>query len=432
MHPRVRGIQITRDFFDATEWATLSRGLGRSYGDASLPADSRSPVASSLSANRVLAFDPATGVARLEAGVTLRELNRRFLPQGWSTPVSPGTQYVTLGGMAAADVHGKNHHVRGSFGEHVRCLRVRVADGSIIECSDRAEPELFRATLGGMGLAGHILEVEFQMEAVPSPWILTESERFSCLDDVLRALLDDSAAWPFTVAWVDCLQRGAGLGRGIVMRGRWANPDEAPAAGLRPRRGLAVPLLLPGWVLGTATVGAFNRFYFRKHGRGVRRGVVHPEKFFYPLDALRHWNRLYGRRGFTQYQCVLPEARGCRRLVELLSAREGACFLGVAKDFGDAGKGMISFPMRGISLALDIPLQGGETQALVDALNGLVAGEGGRIYLAKDALTRPEHFRDLEPRLGAFNDVRRRWDDRGRLRSALSCRLLGDRGGGAP
>ncbi|MHC4769120.1 MAG: FAD-binding protein [Planctomycetota bacterium] len=427
----MRGIEITRDFFDATEWATLSRGLGRSYGDASLPADSESPVASSLSANRLLSFHETTGVVRAEAGVTLRDLNRNFLPRGWCTPVSPGTQFVTLGGMVAADVHGKNHHVRGSFGEHVRCLRMRVADGSVLECSDGLEPELFRATLGGMGLTGHILEVEFTMEAIPSPWILSESARHTCLDDVIRALLEGSRTWPFTVAWVDCLKRGPQMGRGIVMCGRWADGADVPQKTMRPRRGMAVPFLLPGGVLGTRGVRTFNRLYFRKHGRRVRRGAVHPEAFFYPLDAIRNWNHLYGRRGFTQYQCVLADERSCQRLFEILTAREGDCFLCVMKDFGEEGKGMISFPRRGISIALDIPLRGRETQELVDTLNRLVADEGGRIYLAKDALTRPEHYRDLETRLDGWNAVRRRWDPQGRLRSALSCRLLGDRGGAA-
>jgi FAD/FMN-containing dehydrogenase len=328
--------------------------------------------------------------------VTLRDLNRTFLPQGWSAPVSPGTQFVTLGGMVAADVHGKNHHVRGTFGEHVRCLRM-----------------------------------QFALEEIPSPWILSQSERHASLDAVVRALLEESRNWPFTVAWVDCLKRGAQMGRGIVMCGRWADRAEIPAKDLRQRGGITVPFLLPGWVLGPRSVRTFNRFYFRKHGRGVRRGVVHPEAFFYPLDALGSWNRLYGRRGFTQYQCVLPEERSCRRLFELLAAREGACFLGVVKDCGEAGKGMISFPQPGISIALDIPLQGKTTQELVDALNGLVADEGGRIYLAKDALTRPEHFRDLETRVEAWNAVRRRWDPQGRLRSALSCRLLGDCAGAA-
>lgn len=431
MYPRVRGVVIRGDFLSATEQATLSRGLGRSYGDASLPADIESPVASSLSANRLLTFDASTGVVRAQAGMTLLDLNRLLLPRGWFTPVSPGTQFVTLGGMVAADVHGKNHHVRGSFGEHVRSLRMRVADGRVLDCSDQIEPELFRATLGGMGLTGHLLEVEFPMEAIASPWVLAESRRYTSLEAVLGALLEGSRSWPYTVAWVDCLQRGAPIGRGIVTSGRWADRTEAPRRSMRPRRGIAVPFMLPGWVLGKHGMRTFNRVYFGKHGHRVRRDVVHPEAFFYPLDTLRHWNRVYGRRGFTQYQCVLPGETACRRLFETFAAKQGACFLCVIKDFGAQGKGMISFPKPGISISLDIPIRGTETQELVDAMNVLVAAEGGRIYLAKDALTRPEHFRAMEPRFDAWNEIRRRWDPRGRLRSALSCRLMGDRGGPA-
>lgn len=428
LHPRVRGIELTGDFLHATEQATLSRGLGRSYGDASLPADSRSPVASSLGADRVISFDDATGRLRVEAGVPLRELNRLFLTRGWFTPVSPGTQHVTAGGMVAADIHGKNHHVNGTFGQHIRSLRMRVADGRILECSDQEEPELFRATLGGMGLTGHVLEVEFALEAIPSPWITMESRRYPSLDSLINGLLEASGTWPFTVAWVDCLKRGAQRGRGIVMGGRWAERGEAPPTSPPAPRETTVPVHLPGWALSETSVVLFNQLYFRKHGRGVRRKVVTPYAFFYQLDRVGRWNRLYGKRGFTQYQCVLPgdPPTSCTRFFEILAAQTGV-FLCVIKDCGAEGKGMISFPKRGISIALDVPIRGRQTQTLVDALNDLVAAEGGRIYLAKDALTRPEHFRAMEPRLEAWNAVRRTWDPRGRIRSALSVRLLGDR-----
>lgn len=426
LHPRVRGVEITGDFFDATRQATLSRGLGRSYGDASLPADCRSPVASSLSADRVISFDAAGGVLRVDAGVTLRSLNRRFLTQGWFPPVSPGTEFVTVGGMVAADIHGKNHHVSGNFGQHVRSIRLRVADGTIRDCSDWQEPELFRATLGGMGLTGHVLEVEFAMEAIPSPWIMGTSCRCASLETLVDGLLEASRRWPYTVAWADGLKRGRQMGRGIVMGGRWAERDEAPLKDLPADRGVTVPVLAPGWVLTNASVGAFNILRFRRHGRPVRRGLLSPKAFFYPLDRIGRWNRLYGKRGFTQYQCVLPgdPSASCAGLFEILSARGGA-FLCVIKEFGAGGKGMISFPMPGISIALDIPIRG-RTQGLVDALNEFVIAAGGRIYLAKDALTRREHFQAMEPRLEAWNDVRRQWDPHGRLRSALSVRLLGD------
>jgi len=378
----------------------------------------------------VLSFDESTGWLRAEAGFPLTELNQIFFRRGWASPVSPGTQYVTLGGMVASDVHGKNHHVAGCFGEHVRALRMRLADGRVLEVSDQHEPELLRATLGGMGLTGHILEVVVQLERIPSAWVWRESERVADLDSLVRRLRADSRTWPFTMSWVDGLQRGRSMGRGIVMRGRWATEEEAPRRVPEMGTRIAVPFDLPQWVLGYWSVRLFNLAYFRRHGRGVRRGIVHPQAFFYPLDAVRHWNRLYGKRGFTQYQCVLPVDEGgssYHRLFDALSRSGGASFLSVVKDCGAEGKGMLSFPKPGISVALDLPMHGVRTQALVDELNEIVIAAGGRIYLAKDALTRPEHLRAMEPRLAAWNEVRRRWDPEHKLRSALSQRLLEDR-----
>jgi FAD/FMN-containing dehydrogenase len=406
----------------------LSRGLGRSYGDSSLPPAGGHRLATTRLADRLLAFDPHSGLLRAEAGLSLYELNRLFLPRGWFTPVSPGTQFVTLGGMVAADVHGKNHHRAGCFGEHVRSLRVRVADGRILECSELVGQDLFLATLGGMGLTGHIFEVEFRMERVASPWIWAESERIPDLDGFLDRLQETAREWPYTVGWIDCLRRGSGMGRGILLKGRWASPAECPADLPRAKRRVRVPFPLPGWALSRPTVKAFNGLYYWKHFRPVRQGVMSPQAFFYPLDAVTDWNLLYGRRGFTQYQCVLPEATArdsARRFLELLTACGGASFLCVIKDCGPEGRGLLSFPMRGISIALDIPITAG-TQALIDSLNELVIREGGRIYLAKDAFTRPEHFRAMEPRLETWNSIRKAWDPAGRLRSAQSVRLLGD------
>ncbi len=307
---------------------------------------------------------------------------------------------------------------------------MRVADGRILEVDDEREPELFRATIGGMGLTGHILEVGVQLERIPSPWILQETAQAQNLDDLIEQLSQASRDWPFTVAWVDCLCRGAAMGRGIVIRGRWAEPDEAPRDVPQSKSMLAVPLDFPGWALNDLSMRAFNFLYFNKHGRGVRRGVVHPQPFFYPLDAIGNWNRVYGKRGFVQYQCVLPHPHGralCRRFFETLTRLGGASFLSVIKDCGEVGRGMISFPMPGVSVALDLPYREGHTQRLVDALNEIVIEAGGRIYLTKDALTRPEHFRAMEPRLDAWNEVRRKWDPNGKFVTAQSVRLLEDR-----
>ena len=420
---------LSEDLERITKGAVLSRGLGRSYGDSSLPPPGQPSVAGSRLADRILSFDEGTGVLRAEAGFSLFELNRLFWPRGFCAPVAPGTQFITLGGMVAADVHGKNHHRDGCFGNHVVSVRLRVADGRIVECSREAEPDLFRATLGGMGLTGHLLEVECRLPRIPSPWIRAESERVHDIDCFIEALKESGPHWPYTMGWIDCLSRGPGMGRGILTRGRWAEPGEAPAAVPRRKRRPKVPVVLPGWLISRLTVRVFNSLYFHRHVPRLRRGLIHPESFFYPLDMIRDWNRLYGPRGFTQYQCVLPEAAGhgaARRFLDLLTRRGGASMLCVIKDCGAEGLGLLSFPKPGISIALDIPVRD-ETQSLVDALNELVIAEGGRVYLAKDQFTRPEHFRAMEPRLAEWERIRRQWDPEGRLRSAQSVRILGDR-----
>jgi FAD/FMN-containing dehydrogenase len=425
--PTVPGVERSSERLDhATRDVPLTRGLGRAYGDAALPAGGDLRVAGTVLANRVLAFNEQTGELTAEAGFSLEDMYRIFLPRGFFTPVSPGTRFVTLGGMVASDVHGKNHHCAGTFGAHVRALKVRVADGTIVTCSRTAHQELFRATIGGMGLTGHILEVTAVLARVPSPWIVSETERIPNIDAFIDALKAAGREWPFTVGWIDCLSRPPAMGRGILFRGRWAEAHEAkPFVGLKAP--ITVPFTMPGWVLDPLVMKTFNAVNYRSHGARVKTAIVEAGKFFYPLDAIGQWNRLYGRVGFAQYQCVLPESAGhaaAKRFLDLLTARGGASFLCVIKDCGPEGQGLLSFPKAGISIALDIPVRAG-TQSLVDALNELVIAEGGRIYLAKDALTRPEHFRAMEPRLDEFLHVRRRWDPSGRIRSAQSVRLFG-------
>lgn len=411
-----------------SERAVLSRGLGRSYGDSSLPPPGVREVASTVLADRLLAFDEATGILRAEAGVSLRALNRTFLPRGFFVPVTPGTQFVTLGGMIASDVHGKEHHVRGTIGGHALALRMRVADGRIVTASERENTDLFDATIGGMGLTGHILDVELRMMRIPSPWIHTVSRRVDDIDAFLEALESGARRWPYTVGWIDCLTRGRHMGRGILMAGDWAKQGDAPRRFPHPRPTARLPFDLPGWALGRASVHAFNAAYYWHHLPREMDRVSHWEPFFYPLDAVRDWNRMYGRSGFTQYQCVLPRSAGpdaARRVLEILTLRGGASFLCVIKDCGPQGRGLLSFPLEGISIALDIPVRE-TTQGLVDALNEQVIREGGRIYLTKDQFTRADHFRAMEPRLPRFLAVRRRWDPTLRIRSAQSVRLFGD------
>jgi decaprenylphospho-beta-D-ribofuranose 2-oxidase len=341
-----------------------------------------------------------------EAGFSLDQLYRVFLPRGWFTPVTPGTRFVTLGGMVAADVHGKNHHRDGCIGEHVTQLSLRVADGRIVTCSREQEPDLFRATLGGMGLTGHILEVTLRLARVPSPWIVRESERIPDIDAFIDRLKTAARQWPMTVGWIDGRARGGSLGRGVLLCGRWAEPHEAARTFPALRSTVPVPFDLPAGMLNPTVVRLFNT---------------------YPLDAIGSWNRGYGRRGFVQYQCVLPEAgvRGSvRAFMEIVAGHGRASFLSVIKDCGEQGTGTLSFPLPGISIAMDIPYDR-VTQTLVDQMNRFVIEQGGRIYLAKDALTRADDFRAMEPRLNRFLEVRRAWDADGRIRSAQSVRLFG-------
>jgi FAD/FMN-containing dehydrogenase len=366
---------------------------------------------------------------RAEAGVSLFELNRTFLRRGWFVPVSPGTQFVTVGGMIASDVHGKNHHVDGCFGEHVARIKLRVADGRIVECSADSERDLFLATIGGMGLTGHILEADFQMRRIPSPWIWGESERIDNLDTMVTGLKKAAKDWPMTVGWVDCLARGDQLGRGILMKGRWATAEEAPRKLPPFKHRFRIPCEFPALALCKLNMKAFNLAYYWKHLQRIKRGIIHPDSFFYPLDMLDDWNLIYGRRGFTQYQCVLPHADDngpARRFLELFVSGGGMGFLCVIKDCGPQGRGMLSFPRAGMSIAMDFPIHRKKTPALVSRLNELVLAEGGRIYLTKDTFTKAEHFRAMEPRLEAFNAVRRTWDPDAHIRSVQSVRLLGD------
>jgi len=429
-HPVVEAQQsFSEDLASITEDASLTRGLARSYGDSSLPLPG-ARAANSTRADRILSFCDDTGVLRVEAGFTLEEMVRVFLPRRWVTPVTPGTQFVTVGGMVASDVHGKNHHVEGCFGQHVLSLRLRVADGRILEIGPENEPHLFCATIGGMGLTGHILEVVMQMKRVSSPWIYGESERVESLEELVGKLRSASAEWPYTMSWVDSMQRGKSLGRGIVMKGRWADAHEAPSDPPAEKKRLEFPVDFPGWVLAPWSMRAFNLAYFYKHVPRQKRGILHPLTFFYPLDIVGQWNRVYGKRGFVQYQCVLPvdgDSELCRRFFETLSRAKVGSFLTVVKDCGAEGRGMLSFPRPGISVALDLPMRGEDTQAAVDALNEVVLSSGGRIYLAKDSLTRPDHFTEMEgDRLTEWNRVRRLWDPSGRIKSAQSVRLLGD------
>jgi FAD/FMN-containing dehydrogenase len=415
----------SEDIEALTRGAALTRGLARSYGDSSLPHPSDGVVASCRLADRILFFDPGSGVIRAEAGFSLLQLNRTFWKRGFAAPVAPGTQFITLGGMVSADVHGKDHHVTGGFGAQVSELRMRLADGDIVTASRSANADLFKAAIGGMGLLGHILDVTFKMPRIPSAWTLVETERMPDLESYLAGLKDAARRFPFTMGWIDTLGAGGELGRGILMRGRWAEAREARPGVPSPRWRPGLPFVLPEFAISRFTVSAFNAVYYGVHPPTLRRKVEHPEAFFYPLDAVRNWNRVYGRRGFTQYQCVIPDAagpEGVKSFVSLLKRTGGSSMVSVIKDCGEEGEGLLSFPMRGTTVAVDFPARE-EVQRIVDTLNAHLIELGGRIYLTKDRFTRAADYRRMDQRIDAFLAVKKKYDPQGRLRSAQSARL---------
>ena len=388
----------------------IARGNGRSYGDAALNPDL---TLSMLAMDRMEAFDEETGLLTCEAGVLLSDVLDTFLPRGWFPPVVPGTKFVTVGGMIAADVHGKNHHRAGAFGAHVESLRLATADGEVRTCSRAQHADLFRATVGGMGLTGVILSASFRLDPVETAYVMAETVAAGDLDETM-AVFEASRGWPNSVAWVDCLARGAKLGRSLVTRGEFMARGALPARLARapllpaPASRLTVPFDAPPVLLNRASVRLFNTLHHRcGRTRGGAR-PVHFEPFFFPLDRIGGWNRLYGRRGFVQYQCVLPKAAspaGLAALLERVAKAGRGSFLAVLKLFGPEGEGMMSFPMEGYTLALDFPMCDG-TLALLDDLDAITHRHGGRVYLAKDARYAPERMRQGYPRCGAFEAVR--------------------------
>jgi decaprenylphospho-beta-D-ribofuranose 2-oxidase len=403
----------------------IARGNGRAYGD---PALNSHATLSMLRSDRILDFDAESGRLTCEAGLLLEDLLRIFLPRGWFVPVTPGTKYVTIGGMIAADVHGKNHHRAGSFGRYVESLDLALADGRVLRCSAQENSELLAATCGGMGLTGVILAATFRLMRVRTGFIREETLRAGHLAEAM-ALFEESQEWTHTVAWIDCLTGGAALGRSLIYRGEHALPDELPAVAARnplavaAKRQIRVPFYLPGFILNRWTVRAFNELYHRRNR--PRTAIVDCDTFFYPLDSIADWNRIYGRGGFLQYQCVLPKAASAAGITLLLQriAQSGqGSFLAVLKLFGAQENGLLSFPMEGYALALDFMVSPANL-ALLAELDAIVADHGGRLYLAKDARTSAAMIRRGYPRLDAFRDIRRRIDPTVKFSSLQSERL---------
>ncbi len=380
--------QIPEILKDAARGSLLPFGMGRSYGDSCLNAGRDLVQCHRL--NRILGFDESTGVVRCESGLTLADIVAVFLPKGWFLPVTPGTSFVTLGGAIANDVHGKNHHCAGTFGAHVHQIALHRSDRGLIFCSSRENPEMLCATIGGLGLTGIIAWADIQLKRVAGPWINAESIPFESLKTFLDLSHDSNDLFEYTVAWIDCFS--GKNARGIFFRGNHAPNCQKK---FRPKRGPKLPFELPSWILNRFSVRAFNAAFYAVHAARKHRAVVAYDSFFYPLDSIRQWNLMYGRQGFLQYQCVIPEAK-LEAFEELLDrvARSGmSSFLVVLKQFGSAPPaGMLSFPRPGLTITFDFAMRGELTLTLLRSLDEIVRESGGAIYPAKDARMSPALF----------------------------------------
>jgi decaprenylphospho-beta-D-ribofuranose 2-oxidase len=404
----------------------IPRGNGRAYGDSALSATNTADMRSFA---RMLSFDGDTGRLSVEAGVLLADVIRAFLPRGWFPAVTPGTKFVTVGGMIAADVHGKNHHKVGSFGSFVDWIDVMGPDGSVRRCSREQDPELFGWTLGGMGLTGAILRAAFRLQAVDSGWIRQTTVPAPDLDTAMDSFERNLDA-TYSVAWIDCLSSGAKLGRSLVYLGEHATRAELGRRELRDPIGtlkgpaLAVPFDAPSGLLNGVAVRAFNALYYRNGRRGQATKLVDWDSYFYPLDRVLGWNRIYGRRGFAQFQCALPLDRsrdGLRALLDATSRAGAGSFLAVLKRFGEQDS-PISFPMAGYTLALDFPVTR-KTLALLAELDRIAIEHGGRFYLAKDSRMTAAALADADARIPGFVAMRRTTGCAGAFSSAQSERL---------
>ena len=406
----------------------IARGLGRAYGDSSLNRDSGVILQSDRRC--FIDFDQESGVVSCEAGVSLAEIIEHFLPRGWFLPTTPGTKYVTIGGAIAADVHGKNHHVDGSFGNFVLDLDLLTADGTILHCSRLVNSDIFWATVGGMGLTGIILQARVQLKRVESAYYDVRYRRTKDLDGTLSCFDQTNQTYQYSVAWIDCLSSGRSLGRSVVMLANDARADELPprirqrALEIPRSTKKNIPFNFPGMTLNPWSVRAFNALYYAKNMDGRR--FVDYGTFFYPLDGIANWNRIYGRRGFVQYQALFPpetSRRGLITLLQKISESGNASFLAVLKSSGSASQGMLSYLHPGHTLALDLPNTGRKLLRLVRELDEILLKYHGRLYLAKDSLATAESIASMYPKLDEFRRVKHLVDPSNRFVSSQARRV---------
>jgi len=406
----------------------IPRGLGRSYGDSAL--NENAGVILNERLNRFIAFDPTSGTLECEAGVSFAEILDTFVPRGFFPAVTPGTKYVTVGGAIAADVHGKNHHYDGCISEFVDAFTLLTASGDVLTCSRGENAEVFWATIGGMGLTGIILDVKMRLRPIESAYVAVDYQKAANLDAALSAFSKGDENYRYSVAWIDCLASGESLGRSILMRGNTATAEQLPVdhrsdpLKFKAKRKKSIPINMPGFALNRLSVKAFNALYYGQHGDEKR--IVNYDEFFYPLDSINHWNRMYGKRGFVQYQCALPPETsrdGLVLLLETISAAKLASFLAVLKTFGPENSGLLSFPRAGSTLALDLPNKGQKLTDLLDRLDKITLDHGGRVYLAKDARMSKESCQKMYPRLDQFKQLKAKLDPKNVFSSSQARRL---------
>jgi FAD/FMN-containing dehydrogenase len=391
-----------KPWFPDIDVSILPRGNGRSYGDSCL--NDQGALLDTTALDRFINFNRDTGVLSCEAGVQLCDILRLVEPHGWFLPVTPGTQFVTVAGAIANDVHGKNHHLRGCFSHHVLALQLERSDGESLCCTPHENTEWFRATVGGLGLTGFISRATLQLMHVDSPFVATETFKTQNLSEFFERN-EASQAFEYTVAWIDCLARSAKRGRGHYIRGNHTNAPANPPSRQRKRQP-TIPLTPPISAINPLSLRLFNSLYYHRQRETLSHATQARDPFFYPLDGIRHWNRLYGRRGFLQYQCVIPPAVAPEAIDELLDkiarSRAGS-FLVVLKAFGDIpSRGMLSFARPGVTLAMDFPYLGPKTLALLDDLDTTTFAAGGALYPAKDARMSAEHFQQGYPEWATF------------------------------
>ncbi len=382
----------------------LPYAYGRSYGDSCLNDGNVALDVSFL--NKFLAFDDENGVLRCEAGVSLANILEVIVPRGWFLPVTPGTKYVSVGGAIANDIHGKNHHHGGTFGCHVTCFELLRSDGTRLICSPTENTALFQATIGGLGLTGLILWAEFRLKPIQNAFIDVEHIRFANVEEFFEITAQSDEDYEYTVSWVDCLAKGKSAGRGMFIRGNHNQSRYRSKLAVNRKLPLSVPFDMPSFLLNPLSMKIFNTTIYNKQFKKVRRGVTSYDPFFYPLDMLDKWNKMYGKAGFLQYQLVVPfndDFRAIKEILERIAASGEGSFLAVLKTFGSIkSPGMLSFPKPGVTLALDFPYYGQKTLRLLDQLDEVVRQSDGSVYPAKDARMSPQSFQQYYPNWREF------------------------------